>query len=128
MLSFEPHVFSEVWTSHMDFFVEQCLTDTQAFAILQMLVTHQSVSQQLVGIMLKYLMDNLTAVGDYNPKRANLTLRLFKIAFLAINNFIADNETVLVPHLQKLILDSFSYAAKAKDQATYYQILRALFR
>jgi transformation/transcription domain-associated protein len=128
VLLFEPHVFSEVWSNHMNFFLEQSLANPQVFPVLQMLITHEAVSHQLVGILLKYLMSNLDKVGEYDKTRASLTLRLFKMSFLAINSFIATNEAVLVPHLQKLIMDSFGHAAKAEDPMIYYQILRALFR
>lgn len=128
LLLFEPHVFSEVWTNHMDFFLEQSLANPQVFPVLQMLITHESVSHQLVGILLRYLMSHLEEVGSFDKTRASLTLRLFKMSFLAINTYIATNEVVLVPHLQKLIMKSFTFAAKAQDPMIYYQILRALFR
>lgn len=128
LLQFEPHVFSEVWSNNMDFFLDQSLANPQVFPVLQMLITHESVSHQLVGILLKYLMTHLSEVGEFDKARASLTLRLYKMSFLAINTYIATNETVLVPHLQKLIMNSFAHAAKAEDPMIYYQILRALFR
>ncbi|ORY26601.1 putative histone acetyltransferase [Naematelia encephala] len=128
LLLYEPHVFSEVWTNHMDYFLEASLANVQIFPMISVLITHESVSHQLVGILLQYLMSNLASLGDASKQRSALTLRLFKMAFLAINTFIATNEAVLVPHLQELILDCFSHASKAKDPGIYYQILRALFR
>lgn len=128
LLLFDPHAFREVWTTHMDFFVENALTNVHVFSVLQILITHESVSHQLVAITLKHLMAHLDEVGSYSPKKASLTLRLFKISFLAINTYITTNEVVLVPHLQKLIMRSFSLAPKANDPTVYYQILRALFR
>ena len=128
LLLFEPHVFSEVWSTHMDFFIEQSIVNLHVFPVLQMLITHESVSHQLVGILLKYLMLQLDQLGSLEKARAALTLRLFKMSFLAINTYIVTNEAVLVPHLQKLIMSSFALAAKAPDPAIYYQIMRALFR
>ena len=128
LLQFEPHVFSEVWSNHMDFFIDQSIANPQVFTVLQMLITHESVSHQLVGILLRYLMTHLEEVGNSDKQRAALTLRLFKMSFLAINSYITSNEVVLVPHLQKLIMNSFTYAAQAEDPTMYYHILRALFR
>lgn len=128
LLLFGPHTFSEIWTNHMDFFFEETMNNIHVFPLLQMLIVHESVSKQLVGILLKWLMGRLSKLSELPHHAAAVTLRLFKTAFLAINTYIASNEAVLVPHLQKLILNSFSYAAKAKDPAIYYQILRALFR
>lgn len=128
VLLFEPHVFAEVWTSHMEFFSDISITNNQVFSLLQMVITHESVSHQLVSILLKYLMEKLPEVGRMDKQRATLMLKMFKIAFLAINTYITSNEAVLVPHLQKLIMSSFESAAKAEDSSFYYQILRALFR
>ncbi|WVQ85959.1 hypothetical protein IAT38_008127 [Cryptococcus sp. DSM 104549] len=128
LLTFEPHVFSEVWTTHMVFFTELSITNGQVFPLLQMVTTHDMVSHQLVSILLKFLMARLDQVGSMDKAHATYMLKMFKIAFLAINTYIASNEAVLVPHLQKLIMSSFECAAKAQDPSFYYQILRALFR
>ncbi|BEJ12109.1 hypothetical protein CspHIS471_0205690 [Cutaneotrichosporon sp. HIS471] len=128
LLLFDPHSFREVWATHMEFFVEQALKNAHVFSVLQILITHESVSHQLVAITLKHLMTHLDDVGSYSQKKASLCLRLFKISFLAINTYINTNEVVLVPHLQKLIMRSFALAPKADDPTVYYQILRALFR
>lgn len=128
LLNVEPHVFSEIWTNHMDFFIDHAMTNPQAFHVIQILITHESVSHQLVSILLKYLMEHLEELGSYPPQKASVFFKLFKMSFLAINNYVATNESLLVPHLQKFIMNSFAYAAKAEDPSIYYQILRALFR
>lgn len=128
LLLLEPHVFSQIWANQLESFVEQSMVNVHVLPVLQMLITHDTVSHQLVAILLKYLMTHLDGLGSLPKHRATLTLRLFKMSFLAINTYIATNEAVLVPHLQRLILSSFSFAAKAEDPAIYYQILRALFR
>jgi transformation/transcription domain-associated protein len=128
LLALDPHEFAEIWTTRMDFFVDLAAQNMHVFSVIQVLITHQDVSHQLVGILLKYLMDRLGEIGSQNKHRAHLTLRLFKMSFLAINSYIDKNEAVLVPHLQKLIMGSFTHAAKAADPTTYYHILRALFR
>ncbi|CDZ98369.1 Histone acetyltransferase SAGA, TRRAP/TRA1 component, PI-3 kinase superfamily [Phaffia rhodozyma] len=136
LLHFDPHVFAEVWITKMDFFVNQALANGHLLTIPQYLlvptnsqVPHlQDVSHQLVAIILKYLMGQLEAFGEQDKKRGPLTLKLFKLAFLAVNSFPEHNESILVPYLAKLITNSFSYAAKATEPTIYYTILRALFR
>jgi transformation/transcription domain-associated protein len=128
MTLFEAHVFTEVWTNNMDFFVEQVLENPHAITILQTMLVHQDVSHQTVAILLKYLMGRLEVIGNQDKTRSSLTLKLFKLSFMAVNSYIELNEPVLVPHLAKLIIDSFGYAAKSPDPIIYYQILRALFR
>ena len=128
LLALDPHEFAEIWSTRMDFFVDLAAQNMHVFSVIQSLITHQDVSHQLVGILLKYLMDRLGDIGSQDKNRAHLTLRLFKMSFLAINSFIDKNEVVLGPPLQKLIMGSFTHAAKAADPTTYYHILRALFR
>lgn len=136
LLQFDPHVFAEVWTTKMDFFIQQCHINPHILNIPQSLLVPQNstlshlqdVSHQLVAIMLKDLMSKLESFGEQDKKESPLTLKLFKLAFMAVNSSPEHNESVLVPHLASLITDSFTYAAKATEPTIYYAILRALFR
>lgn len=128
LINFEPHVYSEVWTNNLDFYCKQLLESPHTITLLQNMLINSEVSHQTVGILLKYLMDNLEKIGDQTKLEGALTLKLFKLSFMAVNSFIELNEPVLVPYLSKLIIDSFAFAAKAADSIIYYQILRALFR
>lgn len=92
------------------------------------MLINNDVSHQTVGILLKYLMNNLESIGTQSKIEGALTLKLFKLSFMAVNQFIELNEPVLVPYLSKLIINSFAYAARAEDPTIYYQVLRALFR
>ena len=128
LICFEPHVYSEVWTSNLSFYCKQLLDGPNIITLLQNMLVNNEVSHQTVGILLKHLMNNLESVGTQSKIEGALTLKLFKLSFMAVNQFIELNEPVLVPYLSKLIIDSFAYAAKAEDPAIYYQVLRALFR
>jgi transformation/transcription domain-associated protein len=124
----EPHVFNEVWQKYMPLFIKESAIAPQFFPVLQTVCTHESVSTQVVAILLKYLMENLAEFGEMSPQDSNMTLKLFKMAFTAINHYIHSNESILVPHLQKLILGCLEHSARATEPAVYYQVLRALFR
>jgi len=144
LLHFDPHVFAEIWTNKMDFFMEQALSNHHVLTVPQSLLvpspppqqvhapgamSHiQEVSHQLVAILLNYLTKGLPTFGDQDKKQAALSLKLFKLSFMAVNAYPEHNEPVLVPHLAKLITDCFTYAANATDSTIYYSILRALFR
>lgn len=112
----------------MPFFMEDLSRSAHFYPVAQMLATHEVVSHQLVAILLKYLLEHLGDLGKQTPQQNAMVLKLFKMSFLAINTYIAANESTLVPHLQKLIMQCFSYAAEVEDPSVYYQILRALFR
>lgn len=126
--AFDSHIFSEVWTNGLEFYTAQVLEHGHHIAILQNMLISIDVSHQTVAILLRYLMARLESIGQQSRAESSLTLKLFKLSFMAVNTFIDANEPVLVPHLSKLIVNSFSYAAKSPDPLIYYQILRALFR
>lgn len=128
LVCFDPHVYSEVWTSNLSFYCKQLLEGPNIITLLQNMLVNNEVSHQTVGILLKYLMNNLESIGTQSKIEGALSLKLFKLSFMAVNQFIELNEPVLVPYLSKLIIDSFAYAAKAEDPSIYYQVLRALFR
>jgi transformation/transcription domain-associated protein len=128
LLAYDSHTFTEVWTYSLEFYCQQVLDYPHIVTLLQSMLSNVEVSHQTVAILLKHLMDNLENVGSQTKAEASLSLRLFKCAFMAVNSYIDVNEQVLVPHLAKLIINCFSYAAKAEDPSPYYQILRALFR
>ncbi|KAJ9105954.1 hypothetical protein QFC19_003288 [Naganishia cerealis] len=128
LLAYDPHTFTEVWTYSLEFYCQQVLEYPHIVTLLQSMLSNVEVSHQTVAILLKHLMDNLESVGSQTKAQASLSLRLFKCAFMAVNSYIDVNEQVLVPHLAKLIINCFTFAAKAEDPSTYYQILRALFR
>lgn len=128
LLAYDPHTFTEVWTYSLEFYCQQVLDYPHTVTLLQSMLSNVEVSHQTVAILLKHLMENLEKVGSQTKAEASLSLRLFKCAFMAVNSYIDVNEQVLVPHLAKLIINCFNYAAKAEDSSPYYQILRALFR
>ncbi|KAG8901590.1 hypothetical protein FRB99_005203 [Tulasnella sp. 403] len=125
---FQPHVFQEVWTLKMDFFINISLDHPFALQVANGLMANAELSRQLTSIMLKHLVDRLDLLGDQDAKSANVTLRLFKMVFMTVNLLPDANEAVLAPHLTRLIMDSFPLAAKAKEPTSYYLLIRALFR
>ncbi|KAG1077969.1 hypothetical protein G6F42_024503 [Rhizopus arrhizus] len=53
---------------------------------------------------------------------------LFRLAFVAVNLFRDANEGILQPYLANLVMSCFKLAAKAKEPANYFLLLRALFK
>lgn len=47
---------------------------------------------------------------------------------MSVNLFPASNETVLLPHLNDLILDSIKYSTTAHEPLVYFYLIRTLFR
>ena len=122
------HVFQEVWTHRIEFFFELAKKRQNLLHICQGLFGRESVSPTLVAIVLRFLIDRLPLLGEYDDSTAVVTIRLFKMAFNAVQTFPQANEPILASHLAKLIMDCFPLAAKATRPTNYLHLLRGLFR
>ncbi|KAG8763311.1 hypothetical protein FRC12_008615 [Ceratobasidium sp. 428] len=124
----EPHIFQEVWTTEMQFFIDRVQDHQNLLAMPQLLLSSDMVSHQLVAILLRYLVGKLDTLGEQSQKSASITLRLFKMCFMSVTVFPELNEPILFHHLSKLIMDSLRLATKAADPTNYFLLLRGLFR
>ncbi|KAG8711225.1 hypothetical protein FRC08_016173 [Ceratobasidium sp. 394] len=124
----EPHIFQEVWTTEMQFFIDHVQDHQNLLAMPQLLLSSDMVSHQLVAILLRYLVGKLDTLGEQSQKSASITLRLFKMCFMSVTVFPELNEPILFHHLSKLIMDSLRLATKAADPTNYFLLLRGLFR
>lgn len=122
------HVFQEVWTHKMSFVFEAAIARQHVLHLCQTLLTREATSPTLLAIVLRFLVDRLHMLGDHDNPIAVATIRLFKMAFIAVGQFPALNEPILASHLAKLIMDCFPLAAKASKPANYFHLLRSLFR
>ncbi|KAH7887705.1 hypothetical protein F5I97DRAFT_1804974 [Phlebopus sp. FC_14] len=128
LLEVNLHVFQEVWTHKIDLFFQASQKRPALLHICQILFSREPVSPTLVAIVLRYLIDRLPLLGEYDDQTAVVTIRLFKMAFSAVTTFPATNEPILASHLAKLIMDCFPLAAKATKPTNYFHLLRGLFR
>ncbi|QRV73100.1 histone acetyltransferase SAGA, TRRAP/TRA1 component, PI-3 kinase superfamily TRA1 protein [Ceratobasidium sp. AG-Ba] len=124
----EPHIFQEIWTTEMQFFIDHVQEHQNLLGMPQLLLSSDMVSHQLVAILLRYLVGKLDTLGEQNQKSASITLRLFKMCFMSVTVFPELNEPILFHHLSKLIMDSLRLATKAADPTNYLLLLRGLFR
>ncbi|CBQ69344.1 related to TRA1-component of the Ada-Spt transcriptional regulatory complex [Sporisorium reilianum SRZ2] len=127
-IDLEPQVFHEVFTTHMPFLFQEMLSSPTLLGIPQNLLSNDAVSKRFVGILLRFLVDRLEELGKSDKKHASISLRLFKMAFMAVTIFPEENEVVLQPHLSHLIMESMKLASKADEPTNYFLLLRALFR
>lgn len=122
------HVFQEVWSKKIEFFFESAQKRIILMNICQILFNHAETSPTLLAIVLKFLVERLPMLGEYDDLRAAATIRLFKMAFHAVALFPDYNEVILAHHLAKLLMDCFPLASKASKPTHYFHLLRALFR
>ncbi|GAW08906.1 histone acetylase complex subunit [Lentinula edodes] len=81
-----------------------------------------------IMMVLKFLVDRLPLLGEYDDLTAAATIRWFKMTFGSITLFPLSNEPILASHLAKLLMDCFPLAVKASKPTHYFLLLRALFR
>lgn len=128
LLEINLHVFQEVWTHKIDFFFDCARTRILLLNICQFLFAREQTSPTLLAIVLKYLVDRLSLLGEQDDVTAAATIRLYKMAFAAVSQYPMLNEPILAAHLAKLLMDCFPLAAKASKPTHYFHLLRALFR
>ncbi|KAF9222005.1 FAT-domain-containing protein [Gyrodon lividus] len=128
LLEVNLHVFQEVWTHKIELFFQAAQKRPTLLHICQILFSREPVSPTLVAIVLRFLIDRLHMLGEYDDQTAVVTIRLFKMAFSAVTTFPSTNEPILASHLAKLIMDCFPLAAKATKATNYFHLLRGLFR
>lgn len=128
LLDVNPHVFQEVWTQRIELFFEAAQKKVILLNICQALFQRDATSPTLLAIVLKFLVDRLPLLGEYDDLRAAATIRLFKMAFGAVASFPPTNEAILATHLAKLLMDCFPLATTATKPTHYFHLLRALFR
>lgn len=123
-----PQTFHEVFTTNLPYLYDRMLTNNALMGVPQNLLSMQSTSRRFVGIVLRFLADRLEDLGNADRKNATVTLRLFKLAFMAVTIYPEDNEVMLQPHLGYFIMHSMKLAATATEPSNYFLLLRALFR
>ncbi|KAI8806472.1 hypothetical protein BJ742DRAFT_680099, partial [Cladochytrium replicatum] len=124
----EPSIFQEVFSSQMEYFIEQILQNNALIGIAQYFLNNPAVSASFTGLLLRYLVDKMEVLGGVDTVRANVLLRLFKLVFHAVGSLPKENELVLRPHVAHIILTSLKLSAKAVEPMNYFVVLRALFR
>ena len=122
------HVFQEVWTQKIAFYIVSAEKRPPLINLISLLYSREATSPTLVAIVLRYLIDRLPELGEYDDQTAAVAIRTFKLTFQAVTNYPQLNESILASHLGKLIMDCFPLAAKATKPTNYFHLLRGLFR
>ena len=112
----------------MEFVFENAKNRVPVYHLCQNLAQREATSPTAVAIILRFVLDRLPALGDYDTETAALTIRLFKLVFGSVGPFPGHNEPILAAHLGKLIMDCFPLIATASKPVNYHVLLRSLFR
>lgn len=127
-MQIDSPVFNEIVESEIEFIYESLLIDSALLHVAQSFLTSEITSPNFSGILLKFLKSKLPDLGNVDSNKSNILIRLFKLSFMSVNLFPTTNESVLLPHLNDLILDSLKYSVKAEEPLVYFYLIRTLFR
>lgn len=126
--SIDPATFNEVFQQEIPHLYEMIFDHTGLLHIPQFFLASEATSPSFCGMLLRFLMDHIEDVGSADVKKASILLRLFKLAFMAVTLFAAQNEQVLLPHVLDIVTKSIEYSTKAEEPMNYFLLLRSLFR
>jgi transformation/transcription domain-associated protein len=124
----DPATFHEVFSSEIPHLYEMMFDHPALLHVPQFLLASEATSPSFAGMLLQFLMDRIEEVGTADVKKSSILLRLFKLSFMAVTLFSAQNEQVLLPHVGKIITKSIQLSTTAEEPMNYFLLLRSLFR
>lgn len=124
----DPATFHEVFHEQIPVLYDMIFEHTALLHIPQFFLASEATSPSFAGMLLKFLMDRIGEVGTADVKKSSILLRLFKLAFMAVTLFSAQNEQVLLPHVLNIVTKSIELSTTAEEPMNYFLLLRSLFR
>lgn len=124
----DPASFNEIVSSELSFMFESMLENAALLHLPQFFLASEVTSANFSGILISFLRLKLEQLGKVELIKSNILIRLFKLCFMSVNLFPTANESVILPHLNHLILESLKLASKAEEPIVYSYLVRILFR
>lgn len=124
----DPASFNEIVEAELPFLYEATFKDATLLYIPQFFLANESTSSNFAGLLISFLRKKLPELGEGDPVKSGILIRLFKLCFMGVNLFPLPNETILLPHLRSLIIGSLDLTTTAKEPIVYFHLLRTLFR
>lgn len=124
----DPATFHEVFSSEIPHLYDMMFDHPALLHVPQFLLASEATSPSFAGMLLQFLMDRIEEVGTSDVTKSSILLRLFKLSFMAVTLFSAQNEQVLLPHVSKIITKSIQLSTTAEEPMNYFLLLRSLFR
>ncbi|KAK3684811.1 hypothetical protein B0T22DRAFT_491846 [Podospora appendiculata] len=124
----DPATFHEVFQQEIPRLYDMIHEHTGLLHIPQFFLASEATSPSFCGMLLRFLMERIEDVGSADIKKSSILLRLFKLAFMAVTLFAAQNEQVLLPHVVDIVTKSIELSTKAEEPMNYFLLLRSLFR
>ena len=124
----DPATFYEVFQSEIPHLYEMMFEHPQLLHIAQFLLASEGTSSAFASMLLQFLMGKIDEVGTADTQKSTVILRLFKLSFMAVTLFAAQNEQILLPHVTDIVTKSIHLSTTAEKPMNYFLLLRSLFR
>ncbi|KAJ3121303.1 hypothetical protein HK098_003792 [Nowakowskiella sp. JEL0407] len=123
----EPHVFQEVFTSQLPYFLEEIYVNPALLSVINYFLMSQTLTASFCGLLLRALIDLMDKLSD-EGKVSNTLLKLFKLLFISVQHFPKENELIIRPQLTHILMSCMRKSQKAKHPENYFQVMRYMFR
>lgn len=120
--------FYEVFHTEIPYLHDLMFEHSALLHLPQFFLASEATSPAFAGMVLQYLMDRIHEVGTADMTKSKILLRMFKLSFMAVTLFSAQNEQVLHPHVTKIVTKCIEYSVTAEEPMNYFLLLRSLFR
>ncbi|CRK92144.1 CLUMA_CG005737, isoform A [Clunio marinus] len=120
--------FQEIFTGTIGFLIQKMIDNQNLQVIINTFLSYRSTSPLFATVMVEYLLERMEEIGSADVEKSNLYLKLFKLIFGSVSMFNVENEPMIRPYLQKIVLNSMEMAMRAEEPFNYFLLLRALFR
>jgi transformation/transcription domain-associated protein len=127
-LNLSSQNFQAIFSITIDVLIDKMLANQNLQIIINTFLSYRSTSPLFASVMVEFLLDRMHIIGTSNIELSNLYLKMFKLIFGSVSMFANENETMIRPYLQKIVINSMSMATKAEEPYNYFLLLRALFR
>ncbi|GMM30245.1 histone acetyltransferase [Martiniozyma asiatica (nom. inval.)] len=127
-IQLEPAAFNEVLEPEMPHLFNAILQNPALLHIPQYFFANEMTTANFSSILIVFCISKLPELGEIDVIKCNVLNRLFKFCFMSVTLFPAQNESVLIPHVNNLILRCLELSTTAKDPLVYFYLIRTLFR
>lgn len=124
----DPASFNEIVSAELPFMFDSMLQNAALLHLPQFFLCSEITSANFSGILISFLRSKLDQLDKVDYVKSNILIRLFKLCFMSVNLFPTANESVILPHLNHLILESLRLATKTDEPILYSYLIRTLFR
>lgn len=101
--SLHPQTFKEIFSLSIKTLVDRIAVNPSLIFISDSFLGHRETSTIYATIMVEYLLNRISEMGEENQDKSNLYLKLFKTVFDSVSAFSAENEHMLRPYLHQIV-------------------------